>query len=302
MDEKRSAVQRMQDYIERHITEPITLIQLARVAGYSPWYSARAFKDLTGTSPFEYIRCLRLSKAALKLSGENTKVIDVAFDFVFDSHEGFTRAFSKYFGITPKEFRKRKPRLGVFIPRRIEKLSSNGDKIMSRKTNTVFIQVIDRPARKLILKRGIKATHYFEYCEEVSCDIWGVLGGVKDALYEPVGMWLPSNLVKPGTSIYAQGVEVPMSYSRSLPEGCDLIELPPCKFMIFQGQQYKDEDFEEEILELREVIASYNPEISGFQWADSDGPRFQLEPVGYRGYIEGRPVRQINAPAGPYNY
>jgi len=60
--------------------------------------------------------------------------------------------------------------------------------------------------------------------------------------------------------------------------------------------------FKIQILELREVIASYNPEISGFQWADSDGPRFQLEPVGYRGYIEGRPVRQINAPAGPYNY
>jgi AraC family transcriptional regulator len=39
---------------------------------------------------------------------------------------------------------------------------------------------------------------------------------------------------------------------------------------------------------------NYNPEIYGFCWADEDGPRFQLEPQGYRGYIEGRPVRAIN--------
>jgi hypothetical protein len=38
-----------------------------------------------------------------------------------------------------------------------------------------------------------------------------------------------------------------------------------------------------------------NPEIYGFKWADADGPRFQMEPQGYRGYIEGKPVREITA-------
>lgn len=169
--EKINAVQRMQDYIDEHITDSISLHMLAKVARYSPWHSARIFKELTGKTPFEYIRALRLSRAAIKLQDDNVKIIDVAFDFVFDSHEGFTRAFSKHFGMTPQYYCKKVPPLKLFIPNRIrdyyltlQKGVNNMTK--STNTNTVFIQVIERPARKLILKRGIKATHYFEYCEE----------------------------------------------------------------------------------------------------------------------------------------
>jgi len=167
---------------------------------------------------------------------------------------------------------------------------------MSNKSNvnTVFVQVIDRPARKLILKRGIKATRYFEYCEEVGCDIWDTLCNIKEALYEPIGMWLPEKLRKPGTSVYAQGVEVADDYTGKIPEGCEIIDLPPCKMMVFQGQPYDDAKFMQAIGDLWEVMKNYHPELYGFSWADEDGPRFQLEPQGYRGYIEARPVRQLN--------
>ena len=151
------------------------------------------------------------------------------------------------------------------------------------------------PPNTAAAKRATKATHYFEYCEEVGCDeVWNTLTGIKEALYEPMGMWLPENLRKPGTSLYAQGVEMAADYSGDVPEGFDIIDLPPCKMMIFQGQPYDDEKFQEAIADLWEVMKAYNPEIYGFTWADEDGPRFQLEPQGYRGYIEGRPVRQLN--------
>ena len=127
----------------------------------------------------------------------------------------------------------------------------------------------------------------------MGCDIWDVLTGIKEAIYEPIGMWLPENLRKPGTSVYAQGVEVPLNYSGQIPDGYDLIELPACKMMIFQGQPYDDANFEEAIGSLWETLKSYKPEIYGFKWADEDGPRFQMEPQGYRGYIEGRPVRPL---------
>jgi hypothetical protein len=65
--------------------------------------------------------------------------------------------------------------------------------------------------------------------------------------------------------------------------------------MVFQGQPYEDEKFESAIEEIWEVMKSYKPEIYGFEWADEDGARFQLAPLGYRGYIEARPVRQIGA-------
>jgi len=293
------AVSRMQNYIEEHLHEIITLRNLSEVAGYSPWHCARIFKEHTGKTPFEYIRTLRLSKAALILRDEKVKVIDVAFDFVFDSHEGFTRAFSKEFGMSPRKYAKETPPVKLFMPypvheyyRYLERSVEKMDKRVN--ANTVFVQVVDRPQRKLIIKRGEKAKDYFAYCEEVGCDVWGILTSVKEALNEPMGLWLPNNLVKPGTSVYVQGVEVPKDYQGEVPEGFDLIDLQQCKMMIFQGAPYDDEVFMDEIAELWRVIKEYDPTLYGFEWADDDGPRFQLEPQGYRGYIEGKPVRLIN--------
>lgn len=296
--EKIEAVQRMQDYIGEHLHEQISLYMLAQVAGYSPWHSSRVFKELIGKTPFEYIRSIRLSRAAVKLRDEDVKIIDVALDFVFDSHEGFTRAFSKEFGMTPHYYSKNTPPLKLFLPTRIRDyylMLQKGEGMMSEKVNanTVFVQVIDRPARKVILKRGINATHYFEYCDEVGCDVWGILTSIKEALYEPIGMWLPESLRKPGTSVYAQGVEVPVDYHGEVPDGFEVLDLQACKMMVFQGQAFDEEKFAEAIGELWEVMKSYNPELYGFTWADEDAPRIQMEPLGYRGYIEARPVRQI---------
>ncbi|HCC34992.1 MAG TPA: AraC family transcriptional regulator [Ruminococcaceae bacterium] len=293
------AVQRMQDFIERNIQNPITLRDLSQAAGYSPFHCARLFKEHTGKAPFDYIRTLRLSHAALKLRDEKVRVIDVAFDFVFDSHEGFTRAFSKEFGVTPHKYSKSPTPLYLFMPNPVRDrylYFLKGERKVERKpeSQSVFVQVIERPERKLILKRGVKAADYFEYVEETGCDVWGLLYSIKEALYEPIGMWLPDAFRAPGTSVYAQGVEVPADYSGVVPEGFELITLPACKLMVFQGQPFEDEHFDEAIADLWEVMNTYKPELYGFEWADEDAPRFQMEPQGYRGYIEARPVRQLN--------
>lgn len=292
------AVQQMQEYIDVHIHDKITLKQLSEAAGYSPWHSARIFKELVGKTPFDYIRALRLTKAALSLRDEDHKIIDVALDFVFDSHEGFTRAFSKEFGLSPKVYSKKTPPIQLFIPEKIlnyYQIFNKGEIEMNHKKSakTIFVQVIERPERKVLLKRGIKATGYFAYCEEVGCDVWGLLSSVKEALYEPIGMWLPKHLIKEGTSQYVQGVELPIDYRNTVPEGYDLIELPSCKMMIFQGEPYDDENFMGEIDEVMDAIDKYDPTIYGFKWASEEAPRFQLAPMGYRGYIEARPVTAI---------
>ncbi|HCU08507.1 MAG TPA: AraC family transcriptional regulator [Clostridiales bacterium] len=297
--ERVEAVQRMQDHIEQNIHNPITLYELSGCAGYSPYHSVRIFRELTGKTPFDYIRALRLSRAALDLRDENPRIVDVALDFVFDTHEGFTRAFSKEFGLTPSRYRKNPSPICLFMPyssRARYHYHQRGEQSMENKakTNTVFVQVIERPERKVIMKRGKKAEDYFAYCEEVGCDIWGLLCSVKEALYEPIGMWLADRFRTPGTSYYAQGVEVPVDYKGELPEGLEIMDLSPCKMMVFQGAPFKEENFEEAITELWEVMKTFDPSLYGYEWADDDGPRFQLAPEGYRGYIEARPVRPIN--------
>ena len=60
-------------------------------------------------------------------------------------------------------------------------------------------------------------------------------------------------------------------------------------------EDYEDDDFEEAIGELWEFVKSFDPKLYGYEWAENDAPRFQLAPLGYRGYIEAKPVRAINA-------
>lgn len=298
--ELKMVVQRMQEYIEANLHKEITLKQLATAAGYSPWYAAKLFKTGTGKTPFDYIRALRLTNAALVLRDQKERVIDVALDFVFHSHEGFTRAFSKEFGISPKKYSQSTPPIKLFMPEKIfdtYRALQKGGRMMSEKhaTKSVFVQVVERPARKVMLKRGVRATGYFAYCDEVGCDeVWATLTSVKEALYEPIGMWLPKHLIKERTSQYVQGVELPLDYSNTIPEGFDLIELPPCKMMVFQGEPYDDEDFMSEIDQVWKHIDKFDPSIYGFQWAPKVAPRFQLAPMGYRGYIEARPVVPVN--------
>ena len=80
MDEHVEAVQRMQDYIEAHLDENITMANLANVSLYSPWHSYRLFVDLLHMTPAVYIRRLRLSKSALRLRDEKVKIIDIAYN------------------------------------------------------------------------------------------------------------------------------------------------------------------------------------------------------------------------------
>ena len=296
--EKIKAAERMQAHIEANLGERITLVSLARAGRYSPWHAARIFKEVTGTAPFDYIRRRRLSEATGPLRRQRGRIIDVAFDFVFDSHEGFTRAFSREFGMAPSYFRRHQPAVELFMPPQARDWYSRRQReelAMSKadKHNTVFVQVLERPARKVIVRRGVKASHYFEYCEEVGSEVWDVLSTIAEALHEPIGMWLPEAMRPEGTSRYVQGVEVPLEYAGAVPDGYEVAELPACKMMVFQGQPFEDKNFEQAISSLWDVMNAYQPETFGFRWADEDGPRFQLSPEGYRGYIEGRPVRAV---------
>ena len=291
MKEHIEAVQRMQDYIAAHLDNNITMADLAKVSQYSPWYSYRLFVDLLHTTPSVYIRRLRLSKSALRLRDEKIKVIDIAYDAGFDSVDGYQRAFYKEFGCNPHEYAISPTPIYLFTPYGIKYANNRGNKYMGEVKN-VFVQVIEKPERKVIIKRGKIATEYFQYCEEVGCDVWGLLSSIKSISGEPVCLWLPNKYIKDGTSQYVQGVEVAMDYSGKIPEGFDVIELPKCKYIMFQGEPFEEENFCEAIEQVCDAIKKYNPSINGFVW-DDNNPRIQLEPVGARGYIELLPIKNI---------
>ena len=291
MDEHIEAVQRMQDYIEANLDNNITTADLASVSRYSPWYSYRLFVDLLHMTPAVYIRRLRLSKSAIRLRDEKVKIIDVALDSGFESVDGYQRAFYKEFGCNPYEYSIRPTPIYLFKPYGIKYANRKESKDMSEVKN-VFVQVIEKPERKVIIKRGKEATEYFKYCEEVGCDVWGLLCSMKSISGEPVCLWLPKKHIIAGTSEYVQGVEVAADYSGEIPEGFNIIDLPKCKYIMFQGEPFEEENFGEAIQQVWDAIKKYNPEVIGYDWDDSN-PRIQLEPIGTRGYIEFYPVKSI---------
>jgi AraC family transcriptional regulator len=304
MKEQVQAVKRMQDYIKAHLFEEITSSDLANVAFYSPWHSYRLFREIMNMSLSDYIRRLRLSTSAIRLRDEKVKIIDVAYDCGFDSVDGFQRAFLKEFGTNPKEYAQNPVPISLFIPFDIvsvvefnEKYSASEEsdfkekKMSNEKTNvkSVFLQIIDKPEHKVLIKRGVKAEEYFDYCKEVGCDVWGILKSMKSLCGEPVCLWLPEKYIKPNTSKYVQGVEVPVDYDGVIPEGFDVITLSAAKYLMFQSEPFAEEDYESAIENIWEAEKKYNPSAIGYKW-DSENPRIQLEPIGERGYIELVPI------------
>jgi AraC-like DNA-binding protein len=295
------AAERMKSYIHQHLRERITAVDVAKAAGYSQYHAARIFKAVTGLSPFDFIRKERLTASAHALRAGKCRVIDVALDFVFDSHGGFTRAFSNAFGISSKKYATRPTPEGWLIPfSYLDRSNSDRKDSTMKETAVIFTQIIERPARKLILRRSKAAADYFEYATEIGCgkdgqssDAWDVLMEIKEALYEPVGLWLPANVRLENTGIYAQGVEVPSDFDGEVPVGFDLIDLPAGKMIVFQGEPYDDEHFEEAVGFCMQHIGSFNPEVYGYQYAPEEAPRMQLAPEGWRGYIEMLPVRSV---------
>ena len=291
MDEHIEAVQKMQDYIAANLDKNITMADLARVSQYSPWYSYRLFVIQLNMTPAVYIRRLKLSKSALRLRDEKVKIIDIAFDFGFESVDGYQRAFYKEFGCNPYEYSVCPTPIYLFKPYGIKYASRKEKKEMSE-VKSVFVQVIEKPERNVIIKRGKTAKHYFEYCEEVGCDVWGLLCSIKSISGEPVCLWLPQEYILTGTSEYVQGAEVATDYSGKIPDGFDTIKLPRCKYLMFRSEPFAEENFEDAIGEVWNAIEKYDPSIIGYAW-DKANPRIQLEPIGTRGYIELLPVKEI---------
>lgn len=290
MDHQIQAVRLMQDYIRSHINEDISIDTIAKEISYSESYARKIFIKHLGMTPAVYIRRLKLSKSALKLRDENCQILDLAMKMGFGSADGYQRAFRREFGCNPREYSCSPVPIWLFTPYLLENKERKAT--IMKETRNIFIQVIEKPARKVIIKRGIKATEYWTYCQEVGCDVWGLLSSIKSISGEPVCLWLPEHLRNPIENVYVQGVEVELDYSGIIPEGFEIIELPASTYLLFRGEPFEEDDYEDAIGEIWNAEKKYNPEFIGYEW-DESNPRIQLEPIGERGYIELVPVKKL---------
>jgi AraC family transcriptional regulator len=100
-------VQPVLSFASTHLDEDVSLAALARRSGLSAFYFHRAFSRIAGETPKQFTFRLRLEQAAAMLLATGASVLDIALNCGFQSHEVFTRAFRKRFGISPSAYRKR---------------------------------------------------------------------------------------------------------------------------------------------------------------------------------------------------
>ncbi|WP_250816180.1 AraC family transcriptional regulator [Clostridium swellfunianum] len=224
-------LQRAIDYMEEYILEPITYEDVAKHVYMSSYHFHRTFSLVTGITANEYIRTRRLSMAGQEISISDEKVIDIALKYGYDSPESFTKAFTRFHGITPNAARRAGMKLKSFN-RLIIKIKLEGGTVMD-------YRIEKREAFKLLAK--VKKFRNESISEEGNTEIpdfWKECGdnGTFDILKQNTnrndiyGACAP--ISKESTQFdYGIGVEFSIG---NVPEGYTIWEVKPTLWAVFK--------------------------------------------------------------------
>lgn len=91
------------EYIEQNLCEEIDIETAAKATGYSSYHFSKIFCYLADMSLSEYIRRRKMTLAAMELQNTDSKVIDVAIKYGYDSPDSFARAFTKLHNVSPSQ-------------------------------------------------------------------------------------------------------------------------------------------------------------------------------------------------------
>lgn len=112
-------------FMEAHLTEDLTVEQIAAEVNLSPFYFQKGFSILCGVTVSEYLRNRRLSLAGRDLQTDRCRVIDAAMNYGYDSPDSFTKAFTRFHGITPVQAKNGEGELKNYLPLKLH-LSMKG--------------------------------------------------------------------------------------------------------------------------------------------------------------------------------
>ncbi len=155
------AIEKSIEYIEEHITENISAEDAAECVYMSPFYFQKGFSMLCGYTVAEYIRNRRLALAGGELLADKAKVIDVALKYGYDSPDSFTKAFTRFHGISPSKVQKGNVMIKTFAPLKIN-ISLKGGYIMNYK-------IVKKESFKVL---GNPRRFSYETCKEEIPKFW----------------------------------------------------------------------------------------------------------------------------------
>ncbi|HLQ70414.1 MAG TPA: AraC family transcriptional regulator [Bacillota bacterium] len=228
------SIQKAIEYMEKNIMEDIKIDSIANQANVSPYHFQRTFAVLTEMTVGDYIRKRRLTLAGKELLTTDAKIIDVAYKYGYDTPEAFSKAFRRQHKVTPSEARKNKGKLQSYN-RLIIQVTLKGAEPMK-------YSVVEKNAFRIV---GIKR-EFSSVAEEENVvgipEFWEEVNqnGTSDLLFQ-----MNDGVVKGTLGVCGEISEeqkktgvfdywVGTSYVGEVPEGMLALEIPACKWAVFE--------------------------------------------------------------------
>ena len=251
------------DYIEEHITEPTDYARAAKEACSSPFNFQRVFALLCGYTLGDYVRMRRLTLAGEELLSTDAKVIDVALKYGYDSPESFSRAFTRFHGVSPSAVRK-----GAAIrsfSRICVKLILTGGSIME-------YRIEKKQAAKIICRRREFTKPGDDYTNREIPEFWNecgrdgsiqkLCGYIKDSAQFKglLGVCFSTEMTDSGFP-YGVGAEYD---GESDPQDFEIVEIPAYTYAVFTVRGRMPDAFRET---YRKICTEFFPQ-SGYEYGN----------------------------------
>jgi len=270
-------LQEMLRYIDLNIREKLSVEKLAARAGFSPYHFCRIFQWNVGYSIMEYVRNRKLAFAAAELNS-GKRIIDIAVEYGFETHSGFTKAFRRHFGNSPENYRIHASFIVPKLPV-LEKTRKyvNGGIVMEPK-------MVKKPAVRLagfLLKTRSKDGENYkaipQFWEEYLAD------GRNEKLHKEAflknhseyGACFPEN-AENGEFNYVIAVEVKDGFN--VPEGYHVCTIPEALYAVFSSPPADEANFSQAIQGTWKYIYS--------EWFPDSGYEFAANCVDFEYYDE----------------
>ena len=321
MYEWQRQIQTIVDEIDRCIKnyneEALTLCFLSRRLGYSEFYTTRKFKEISGIPFRDYLRLRKLAFALKEVRDSGKSILDIAFDYGFSSHEAFTRAFKRTYGVTPSEYRKRpKP---VVLRTKITPFDRYffglGEIGMKKSEDDIKIYFVTIPAHKYLHIKNYESNGYWDFWQKQNLipgqyyeTICGMLDSIKGKLDDDGGSepnsgsgQIMAYINDPDGRLCdwgflrteSHGVRLPADYTGEVPPQMQLMDVPEAEYVVFEHGPF---DYEQENRSVEEKIekamAEFDFEGTGYRYDLTPGRiiYFYFNPEKHFKYI--RPVRK----------
>lgn len=287
------------NWIEDHLTETPSLLEMADQIGYSPYYCSNRFHDIVGMTIKSYISGRRLAKATLEIRDTNVRILDIAIKYGYSSQEALTRAFVNAYGCTPAAYRKNPIPVPlsnlqvVFFP---EHYINKGEPTMNKTLLTEpHIRIEHIPAHKYIGIWDITAADYMNFWSKHDCDtICGIIDSMSHVSHPIVTGHTAGWFYENDKKGYFYGFGVPDDYDGIIPEGFEIKTFPASDYMVFFHPPFDYlKDCGEVMGKVENLAWNFDPKTQGYEWNEDTCQDYQRHYPEVIGYEVLRPVKKI---------